>query len=240
MFRVFAGTNCSLNYLTIANGNGSDGGGVWNSGTLGLLGVLMYGNHAGLSGGAIYNDGGAQASLAIIASYFWLNEASSSYGGAIYNANSSRLYIQAGTQVFANSAAFAGGIYNGLGARVEITGDSQIYGNYAEFDGGGIYSDGTVVMSGGQLHGNVAGRDGGGIWQNGRDVYVATLTNVQITENQARKGGGFYLFRGSLVLDSCTLSGNTAWMLGPGGAFKPGTSLQLIGGMIVDAIVPDP
>jgi hypothetical protein len=66
-----------------------------------------------------------------------------------------------------------------------------------------------------------------------------TFTNVQITNNSVgtSSGGGFYLLGGSLTLDTCTISGNTA-ATGPGGYWSAQTSTYTAtNGTINDAIV---
>ena len=53
-----ADTEATLSGITLANGNATSGGGIYNAGDLTLLGVTLSGNAALGNGGAIYNNGG--------------------------------------------------------------------------------------------------------------------------------------------------------------------------------------
>lgn len=56
VFKIDAGTEVALNGLTISNGNGAEGGGIDNAGTLTLTNDTISGNFAN-SGGGIHNAG---------------------------------------------------------------------------------------------------------------------------------------------------------------------------------------
>ena len=88
----------------------------------------------------------------------------SSAGGGIYVYNDSSLWTDAGTFITNNTAPSA-------------SGDC----------GGGIYSRGSVVVSGSTISGNTAGC-GGGIYNDG----VLSLDAAQIDNNSATEGGALY------------------------------------------------
>jgi predicted outer membrane repeat protein len=95
-------------------------------------------------------------------------------------------------------------------------------------------------MTGGYLMQNSADTNGGGIYTTGSG-FTATLTQVSIMGNGAQTGGGFFLQSGTLKLSQSTLRGNTARLVGNGGAYKAGSNYVDGGGnSITDNIVMIP
>ncbi len=88
---------------------------------------------------------------------------------------------------------------------------SNIFGNTAGGEGGGVYVEAAdLTMSGGELHGNTAAGYGGGIYVDAANKTV-TMTNVKVAENQAGgKGGGAYIWNGTLDGSLAELTDNTA------------------------------
>jgi len=143
IFWLISGAVLTLKNLTIAKGgNGTDGGGIYNLGTLRVANSTFSGNSAGGGhGGAIYNSAGV---LIVTNSTFSNNTAPSGLGGAIEN--------YAGTVTIANStfsgnsAHTGGGISNYASGTLNIT-NSSFSGNSATYLGGGIdNSAGAVTL----------------------------------------------------------------------------------------------
>ena len=85
---------------------------------------------------------------------------------------------------------------------------------HADDRGGGISNHGTLNMTGGSITGNesydkTGPSGGGGIFN--YEGATAMLTGVTITDNEAKGyGGGGICNYGTLTLDGCTITGNTA------------------------------
>jgi len=213
LMRVNAGVTASITGLRLSGGEGGtlDGAAISNFGTLTLTNDLLDYNRAA-DGGAIWNTG----SLTLSGTTLTDNTATE-LGGAIKNDNQLSL---SNCMVMANHANAAAGIYNGDGATLSSS-NSSITGNVSATDAGGVQNLGTFSMVGGLSN------SGG----------TAVLTSVNVHDNSAANGGGFYCDDGSVSLNNSTLSGNSASGKGPGGAFKaPGTWSQS-GSTINDAVV---
>jgi CSLREA domain-containing protein len=132
--RVFighVGNTTTISDLTIAAGSdATQGGGIYNAGTLTLNKVVLSGNTAP-SGGAIYNQG----TLTITKSTLSHNHATS--GAAIYNAGT----LSMTNSTLGNNSATgqAGGIYNAGGATMTL-----LHTSVVDNPGGGVYNAGTM------------------------------------------------------------------------------------------------
>lgn len=236
-FRIFTigeGKTCEITDLSITNGrqNIGGGGGIRNAGNLTIRRLDIYNNWTGGGGGGIFNA--TTGTLTVQECYIWGNEAAFDGGGID---NEGTLYIQYISHIFANTAAFrGGGIYNKAFADLLISDSSEIYANTAGSVGGGIANYGNLTMQSGLIELNGTGGEGGGIYSEG----TATFLNVSFQHNSAQKGGGFYVQAGTTTLDSCIISNNTASVLGAGGAWKTGSTLNTINCTITDPIVQDP
>jgi predicted outer membrane repeat protein len=132
----------SLSNLTIRDGNewtgGSDGGGIFNYGTLSLSGCTLSGNSADRSGGAILNY--YTGNLAVSGSTLSGNSATTKRGG-LYNSGAASLDT---TTVSSNSAgAQGGGIFNDSSGALTL-GGSTVTGNFAPA-GADLYNLGKVI-----------------------------------------------------------------------------------------------
>lgn len=106
-----------------------------------------------------------------------------------------------------------GGIAN---FRILEVQNSKIYNN-SGYDGGGIYArTGTLTVQNSEIYSNTATRNGGGIsipWG-----YASSIVNTTIWGNQAKSGGGVYIYdlggyydtTGEHFFGNVTISGNTA------------------------------
>jgi hypothetical protein len=140
-------------------------------------------------------------------------------GGGILN-NGSTLNVS-GCTLSGNTAIYGRGISNAVGnqggpASVTIS-NSTLSGNVASSGGGAIdnHNTGTVTISGSTLSGNTSQGVGGGIANWG----MLSVTNSTISRNSAlapdggdsgNLGGGVYNQEGTVSLNGCTLSDNSA------------------------------
>jgi hypothetical protein len=202
------------------NGNGSDGSGVANFGSLSLQDVALRG-HFGFEGGALYNQG----ALEILDSL--LEDNSADYGGGVENYGT--LYVSGSK--FVNNSAYEGGAIDNYEGTAEIhnsvfegnsansggaisnyttlaISDTTITDNAADFEGGGIYNaEGNVVLTAIQLRNNAAATDGGGLYSEDGSVLVQSSW---IADNHGRSGGGIFTIDSSLTVDQSTITGNAA------------------------------
>ena len=176
--------------LTITGGEASsDGGGIYNSGTLLLTNCTVSGNWAGDDGGGIYSR---DATLVITNSTVKGNSTNQGVGGGICTDEGSLTII--GSTITANSSEqnYGGGIY-GLG-ELSIT-NSVISGNSA-YRGGGIYNHAIMNITNSVISGNSAKDYAGGIenYVNHGDSSTLTIINSTISGNyvtgEEGEGGG--------------------------------------------------
>jgi hypothetical protein len=110
VFNVESGNNVVMNALTITNAStSSNGGGIYNDGTLTLSDSTLTGNNVsgGGEGGGIDND--SSGTLTVVQCTLSGNNASSSSGGGILN-NGTLILNQ--STVSGNNSEVGGGIYN--------------------------------------------------------------------------------------------------------------------------------
>jgi predicted outer membrane repeat protein len=168
VFTINSGVTVSLSGLTIANGIGTAGGGINNSGTLTVSNCTFSGNTVSSWGGGINNGG----TLTVSNSTFSGNTTGNGGGGI---ANSGTLTVNNST-LYANTASGdGGGILNGSGTLT--VSNSTFSENSAGNGGGGIYVySGTVTMT----NSIVAGNTDNGSGQTGNDCYGCTLSGTNL------------------------------------------------------------
>lgn len=180
IFKVNAGVISTISYLTITGGYltfANNGAGIDNSGNLELVSDTVKNNQCTGNGGG---------------------------GGGIANEVGATLMVK-NTNITGNSVAQfnnGGGILNS-GTLSTYLG-TQISGSNKAGQGAGIYNSGTADLNGGTIiSGNVASTAGGGIYQRGGKLTMADLSTSRhgsINGNQAPKGGGIYVFSGTLTI----------------------------------------
>ncbi len=168
-------------------------------------------------------------------------------GGGIMAYNNSSLQVGGNASITGNHAIGSGGTGNGGGIYVQSSSftfaSGTVSGNYARRYGGGInvnaYGGGaaTVNLSGSvEISGNYAGY-GGGVSQETGECNMTLDESVKILNNTARgiahteygnygtggNGGGIFILSGNLVIESGTVSGNTAKGDGGGVTLRSGT-----------------
>lgn len=232
IFNILSNGTLKLINLTLINGNATDGGAIYNSGSLTITDCHISNNNLNDygGGGAIYND--YSASLRIKNSIFANNNADDidndvyGYGGAICNLG----YCTITDSYFLNNSAYheGGAIYNEDGINMNITNSNftnnsgvrggAIYSfgenltinncnfinNKAEYGGGAIYNYGiTMIISNSSFSNNIAiYGDGGSIYNDGDNM---NIIKSKFTNNTADYNGGAIYNTGSQVLirDSC-------------------------------------
>lgn len=186
LFLVLTGGKLSLQNITLANGNFSNGGAVFvaaNS-SLQMNNVTVRDCEAdggGNDGGAIQNSG----ALVITGSRFVRNHADDG-GGAIYHkAGSAEIH----NTLFVSNTAISGGALYQAGGVMTVT-TSLLEGNIATQQGGGLYANnGTLNAGNVTITRNQANR-GGGVY--GRATGAITLLNTTLYSNTALSGGGIW------------------------------------------------
>jgi SdrD B-like domain/Bacterial Ig-like domain (group 3)/Domain of unknown function DUF11 len=223
IFQVASGAHLTLDGVTLAYGYSTNGGAVYNAGTLSVSHSTLNGNFASANGGGIYNAGGEVS----ISNSALIQNVTSGNGGGIYNQFAGTVNISDSTLKANSSGQAGGGIYNtgaltitnstldgnsasttggGISGNgnfqsstttyAEITGSTLSHNHAA--DGGGIYDQVALTISNSTFYDNSASNDGGGLWLE----YLADLVNVTLTGNRANTsgstsnpsaGGGIYL-----------------------------------------------
>jgi len=259
IFTVNAGVTSTISGLTITDGSGANGGGIYNKGTLTLSGDDIIDNQlsdAG-GGGGIYNSSGAQLTLQTVV----VSDNSAGSGGGLYNAGT--VSISGGSIFQSNtSSGEGGGIYN-KGGKITATGNTQITGNTDNSvggggvtniggsfvmsggsisnnkapggAGGGAYNSGTMTLSGVTVEGNRAATIGGGIYMPvGKLTLTKTVTvgfDLAGQANKASSGGGLFIGGGTAIV-SGAIEGNTATGIGGPGQFGGGGGIYISGGQL--------
>ncbi|MGD1704380.1 DUF4347 domain-containing protein [Dapis sp. BLCC M229] len=211
VFHVLEDASLELENVEVTDGfvTGTNGGGIYNSGTVSISNSTISGNQARndyaiyyytrIVGGGIYNSGKVSISNSTI------TENSASYGGgAIYNTGTAE--ISNNTIISDNSGFSGGGIYNS--GTVSIS-NSTITENSDFFDIAGAINNnsGTANIS----NSTVSNNYGGGITNNSG---TANISNSTVSNNY---GGGITNNSGTANISNSTISNNNSASYGIGG-----------------------
>ncbi len=155
---------------------------------------------------------------------------SGTYGGGVYIAGSSIFNMSGGTITGNSAGTLGGGVYV-TSATFNMTGGT-ISENTAITNGGGVYvvSSGTFNMSGGVITGNKASASssyGGGVYSTGSLI----VSGGTISKNEASSGGGVYSVGSTFNMTGGTITGNNASGTYGGGVYN-GKTLNMTGGKI--------
>lgn len=211
-FNLYGGS-ITGNNATGSQENGRGGGVYVYGGTFNLCGGSISGNRASTYGGGVYVEDGT---FNMEGGSITDNRATGSYGG--YGGGvgmEGGTFNMKGGRISDNTAPHNGGVYVGGGAF--NMSDGSISRNEATSGGnsrgGGVRVDkGTFHMSGGSITDNKAtgsnDGDGGGVYvgQNGTFHMSGTAS---ITDNQARCGGGVYVY-GTFHMEGGSITDNNA------------------------------
>jgi hypothetical protein len=235
IFQVFPGTQLTLSNLVIkggvaptgVSGQGEDGGGIYNDGTLIMNNCVVTNNSSGVGassdvfgsnggdGGGIYNLGVATFNNCTM---------SANFSGAGGDSSGVGIGLQGG----GGNGGNGGGIYNG--GALMLT-NCTVSGNY-NGRGGGAGS--VIYASGSYQAGSIGGK--GGYGGNGGGIYntnILILNNCTVSENlsgtggggasggpgpgSGGDGGGIYN-SGNMSLKDCTVAINSGGIGGIGGS----------------------
>jgi hypothetical protein len=227
VFEIASDKIVAISALAIKRGEAIMGGGIYNAGTLEIIGCTINGNQAVRlrepgSGGGIYNASGAE--INIIDSVVSGNSADE--GGGIYNAGSMQITRTtiSGNLVggaFSQATSLGGGICNSGALKIV---NSAITSNTASVSlqsggiGGGIFNDATLAIINSTISGNVAGSSGafpgGGGIANGSGSTVIQNSTINNNTADGPNGSGF---GGNVFLAEGTVEmGNTILNIGSG------------------------
>ncbi|MDL2270670.1 Ig-like domain repeat protein, partial [Methanobrevibacter sp. OttesenSCG-928-I08] len=178
----------SFNIFT--NNSATNGGVIYNYGTLSIDTSNYFYNNSATLGGAIYNYG----TLSIDTSnYFYNNSATN--GGVIYNGGGSSLYIY-GSNTFTNNYASSGGVIFNQGLS-SIDDMNYFYYNRAS-SGGVFYNNGiaaNIIINGTNQFAYNTANSGGVTYHTGR--YFTVNGNNNFSHNSVSGSGGvFYTHKG--------------------------------------------
>jgi CSLREA domain-containing protein len=200
-------TNCDL------SGNSASvyGGGLFNNATAMLATCSLSNNLAGIAGGGLFNNVNGAATLTdcSLLENRAVGGANIGPGGGVDNLGTMSL---TNCELSANTAVNGpgGGLSNAFRGTATLT-NCTLSGNSASVGGGGgLENEGTGTVAGCTFSENATSGGGGGIGNAG----PLTLTDSTFTGNSASaEGGGLSNFASgpaATILDSCTLSGNSA------------------------------
>lgn len=198
------GSKVKLCKLTVENGHATNGGGIFNLGTLKLRKATLSNNKADVSGGAIYNGptGIVASRDSLIVDSSASDGSSNNGGGGIFNLGT--VAFLSNTTIAGNSTrGFGGGINNQGTIKqicgctisqnltcVSIPGSGECHlGQNPTGAGAGIFNESAAVINlliNSTIAKNIA-LQGGGIFNNGA---INALTNSTIAMNKVNFGGG--------------------------------------------------
>lgn len=182
-----SGTQVTLSKVTIRNGNGGNGGGIYNSGVLRVIDTILSGNLARYYGGGIYNSGTLIVRDSTLSGNTVSNTCHSicpAFGGGIYNIgaltiNKTTLSKNLASATDRHSAG--GGIFNGGTLAIN---NSTLTGNSTTGIGGSIYtySEGTAILQNTIVANSPSGGNcGGSVTSNGYNLSSDTTCNFNST-----------------------------------------------------------
>lgn len=211
IFTINQGCSVLLSGVVLVNGNGTNGGAIYNEGTVNLINSKLTSNNASF-GGAIYNKGIATVSGSTINENTATNQ-----GGAVYSTG----YLLVDNSNFENNKVTTGSTYAETQA--------------GTCNGGGaIYNEGNLEVTKSTFTKNTAPHAteifsaGGAIYNiNTSDVFI---DNCKFEENSAVYGGAvmFEQFsQDTVAVKDSVFNNNQAWQ---GGAINGN---DLVGSLIV-------
>ena len=194
IFSIGEGFTVTLTNATLINGKATEGGAIYNDGSLTLSDVKLSDNAADSYGGAVFNNGELVVSDSVFDSNDIVNRGSASvdYGGAaIYNWKEGTLKI--------TNSNFTNNIKN------YKNGDNLV---------GAITTIGNATVSGSNFVNN-SGRWGGAISATGAELRknssTLTVSNTIFKDNSALYAGAVYIWGSNYNIADCVFDNNTAF-----------------------------
>lgn len=193
----------TLTNSTVISNTGSDGGGIWNIGTLVVSNTVITGNLSG-TGTAIENQG----TLVLQNSSLISNTSATGAGATLYSPNFGTFATIISSSIISNTGT---GIANE--GPLTIVSSTIAYNSATGgiTSGAGIYADHPLTITASTIHHNTTTASGGGI--SASSNATMTLNNVTISNNKAlavsAQGGGVLL--GAIGnWNNVTIVGNTS------------------------------
>jgi predicted outer membrane repeat protein len=220
------------------NQAGSGGGGLFMDGTstlnfLNLDGVLFDGNTSNGDGGAITL---ADFGFDIMDSTFINNQAlvaSGPGGGAI-------AFQDGASGTIGNNSLFDGNYSQGYGGAISINQlsegnvsiyDTTIQNNSAEVRGGGIFSNGSILISSTTVSANTAlTEEGGGVYSQGELIIQDSTLSDNVS---AQWGGGVSAYQSTVTIIGTTIQENQNSASG-GGLSSTFSTVDISGGSLIE------
>ena len=195
IFSIGEGFTVTLTNATLINGKATEGGAIYNDGSLTLSDVKLSDNAADSYGGAVFNNGELVVSDSVFDSNDIVNRGSASvdYGGAaIYNWYDGTLTV--------SGSNFTNNIKN------YKNGDNLV---------GAITTIGNATVSGSNFVNN-SGRWGGaistaGYLLAGDDVNTLTVSGSTFKENGGLYGAGIFVAGSDFTVSDCVFDKNSAF-----------------------------
>ena len=194
IFSIGEGFTVTLTNATLINGKATEGGAIYNDGSLTLSDVKLSDNAADSYGGAVFNNGHLVVSDSVFDSNDIVNRGSASvdYGGAaIYNWYDGVLTV--------SGSNFTNNIKN------YKNGDNLV---------GAITTIGNATVSGSNFVNN-SGRWGGAISATGAELRKnssnLTVSNTIFRDNAALYAGAVYIWGSNYNIADCVFDNNTAF-----------------------------
>ena len=194
IFSIGEGFTVTLTNATLINGKATEGGAIYNDGSLTLSDVKLSDNAADSYGGAVFNNGHLVVSDSVFDSNDIVNRGTASvdYGGAaIYNWYDGVLTV--------SGSNFTNNIKN------YKNGDNLV---------GAITTIGNATVSGSNFVNN-SGRWGGAISATGAELRknssTLTVSNTIFRDNAALYAGAVYIWGSNYNIADCVFDNNTAF-----------------------------
>ena len=194
IFNIGEGFTVTLTNATLINGKATEGGAIYNDGSLTLSDVKLSDNAADSYGGAVFNNGELVVSDSVFESNDIVNRGSASvdYGGAaIYNWYDGVLTVS-GSNFTNNIKNYKNG--DRLVGAVATIGDATI-------------SDSYFVNNSGRWGGAISAS---GYLLAGDDVNTLTVSGSTFKENGGLYGAGIFVWGSDFTVSDCVFDKNTA------------------------------
>ena len=195
IFNIGEGFTVTLTNTTLINGKATEGGAIYNDGSLTLSDVKLSDNAADSYGGAVFNNGELIVSDSVFDSNDIVNRGSASvdYGGAaIYNWYDGVLTVS-GSNFTNNIKNYKNG--NRLVGAIATIGDATI-------------SDSYFVNNAGRWGGAISTA---GYLLAGDDVNTLTVSGSTFKENGGLYGAGIFVAGSDFTVSDCVFDKNTAF-----------------------------
>ena len=195
IFSIGEGFTVTLTNATLINGKATEGGAIYNDGSLTLSDVKLSDNAADSYGGAVFNNGHLVVGNSVFDSNDIVNRGSASvdYGGAaIYNWYDGVLTVS-GSNFTNNIKNYKNG--DRLVGAVATIGDATISDSYFVNNsgrwGGAITTSGALIA--------------------GDDVNTLTVSGSTFKENGGLYGAGIFVWGSDFTVSDCVFDKNTAF-----------------------------